>query len=62
MSLFVNIKLPLLEIELFFLNYHFSNVVGNMIHTVNLWWSAQCYPRHACPLYGALLMQLRDPL
>nr|DAY54792.1 MAG TPA: hypothetical protein [Caudoviricetes sp.] len=21
---------------------------------------AQCFPRHACPLYGAILMQLHD--
>ncbi|EPU4967463.1 hypothetical protein ACVXER_004476, partial [Citrobacter freundii] len=27
---------------------------------INTRLSAQCYPRHACPLYGAVLMQLPD--
>lgn len=30
------------------------------INIINHYFSAQCSPRHACPLNGALLMQVHD--
>jgi hypothetical protein len=40
------------------MNFTSHMTAGNQI--INSKASAQCYPRHACPLYASLFMQVHD--